>query len=67
MVGVINAVHAMFYSEDPPVTRAFFRDVLGWPFGEPQDMGFEIGVTIEVPAAGQVLLYQPSYPPSHGL
>jgi predicted enzyme related to lactoylglutathione lyase len=128
---VINAVHALFYSDDAPVTRAFFRDVLGWPFleheesgpgwlifrsgpsevgvhpnswtvdgtttavpihhelsfmcddidqtvaelrakgaevlGEPADLGFGVGVTIQVPAAGEVLLYQPSYPPSHGL
>jgi len=28
---VINAVHTLIYSDDPPATRAFMRDVLGWP------------------------------------
>jgi catechol 2,3-dioxygenase-like lactoylglutathione lyase family enzyme len=30
-VGVITAVHTLIYSDDPPATRAFLRDVLGWP------------------------------------
>jgi catechol 2,3-dioxygenase-like lactoylglutathione lyase family enzyme len=29
---VINAVHLLIYSDDAPATRAFFRDVLGFPF-----------------------------------
>jgi catechol 2,3-dioxygenase-like lactoylglutathione lyase family enzyme len=28
---VINAVHTIVYSDDAEATRAFFRDVLGWP------------------------------------
>jgi catechol 2,3-dioxygenase-like lactoylglutathione lyase family enzyme len=28
---VITAVHTLIYSDDPPATRAFLRDVLGWP------------------------------------
>jgi catechol 2,3-dioxygenase-like lactoylglutathione lyase family enzyme len=28
---VITSVHALIYSDDPPATRAFLRDVLGWP------------------------------------
>jgi len=28
---MITAVHTLVYSEDPEATRAFFRDVLGWP------------------------------------
>ena len=31
---MITALHALLYSEDPPATRAFFRDVLGWPYLE---------------------------------
>jgi predicted enzyme related to lactoylglutathione lyase len=31
---MITAVHALLYSEDPAATRAFFRDVLGWPYLE---------------------------------
>jgi predicted enzyme related to lactoylglutathione lyase len=27
---MIKAVHTLIYSDDPAVTRAFFRDVLGW-------------------------------------
>ncbi|MGZ4675440.1 MAG: VOC family protein [Acidimicrobiia bacterium] len=29
---MITAVHTLVYSDDPEATRAFFRDVLGWPF-----------------------------------
>ena len=28
---MITAVHTLIYSDDAPATRAFFRDVLGWP------------------------------------
>jgi catechol 2,3-dioxygenase-like lactoylglutathione lyase family enzyme len=36
--GVINAVHTLIYSDDPPATRAFLRDVLAWPFVEEPDV-----------------------------
>lgn len=29
---MLTAVHTLIYSSDPPATRAFFRDVLQWPF-----------------------------------
>ncbi len=29
--GVITGFHTIVHSEDPDATRAFFRDVLGWP------------------------------------
>lgn len=28
---MITSMHALIYSDDPPATRAFLRDVLGWP------------------------------------
>ena len=28
---MITSVHTLVYSDDPEATRAFFRDVLGWP------------------------------------
>lgn len=28
---VITSIHNLVYSDDAPATRAFFRDVLGWP------------------------------------
>jgi predicted enzyme related to lactoylglutathione lyase len=31
---MITAVHTLIYSDDAQATRAFFRDVLGWPFVE---------------------------------
>jgi catechol 2,3-dioxygenase-like lactoylglutathione lyase family enzyme len=31
---VIRAVHLLVYSDDAVATRAFLRDVLGWPFVE---------------------------------
>ncbi len=36
---MITALHALLYSEDPPTTRAFLRDVLGWPFLENPESG----------------------------
>ncbi|HLM21580.1 MAG TPA: VOC family protein [Propionibacteriaceae bacterium] len=128
---MITALHALLYSEDPPATRAFFRDVLGWPYledtssepgwlifrsgpseigvhpnswtyggesttvpihhevslmcddlgatmiglsakgaeftSEPVDRGFGLCTTLRVPAAGEILLFQPSYSPSYSL
>jgi catechol 2,3-dioxygenase-like lactoylglutathione lyase family enzyme len=29
---MITAVHALVYAEDAEAARAFFRDVLGWPY-----------------------------------
>jgi len=31
---MITALHALLYSEDPDATRAFLREVLGWPYHE---------------------------------
>lgn len=28
----VTAIHTLVYSDDPAATRAFFRDVLRWPF-----------------------------------
>jgi catechol 2,3-dioxygenase-like lactoylglutathione lyase family enzyme len=36
---VITALHALIYSDDPAATRAFMRDVLGWPYVEHPDSG----------------------------
>ncbi len=38
---MITSIHALIYSDDAPATRAFLRDVLGWPFVE--DVGTETG------------------------
>ena len=35
---MITAVHTLIYSEDAEATRAFFRDVIGWPFVEEPDV-----------------------------
>ena len=34
---MINGFHTLIYSEDPDATRAFLRDVLGWPFLDADD------------------------------
>jgi len=34
---VIRGVHAIVFSSDPEADRAFFRDVLGWPFVDAHD------------------------------
>jgi catechol 2,3-dioxygenase-like lactoylglutathione lyase family enzyme len=31
---MITSIHTLIYSEDPDATRAFLRDVLGWPYVE---------------------------------
>jgi predicted enzyme related to lactoylglutathione lyase len=31
---MITAIHTLIYSDDPAATRAFLRDVLGWPYVE---------------------------------
>lgn len=36
---MINAVHTLVYSDDPTATRAFFKDVLQWPFVSEGDHG----------------------------
>ena len=36
---MITALHALIYSDDPDATRAFLRDVLGWPYVEHADSG----------------------------
>ena len=38
---MIIAIHTLVYSDDAPATRAFFRDILGWPFVD--DVGSETG------------------------
>jgi predicted enzyme related to lactoylglutathione lyase len=38
---MITSIHTLIYSEDPAATRAFLRDVLGWPYVE--DAGSEPG------------------------
>jgi predicted enzyme related to lactoylglutathione lyase len=38
---MITSLHTLIYSDDPPATRAFLRDVVGWPFVE--DSGGEPG------------------------
>ena len=34
---MIKAIHTLIYSDDSEATRAFLRDVLGWPFVEEPD------------------------------
>jgi catechol 2,3-dioxygenase-like lactoylglutathione lyase family enzyme len=127
----IKAIHTLIYSDDPPATRAFLRDVLGWPCvehpesepgwlifrtgpselgvhatsgthegheysyplhhsvslmcdditatvaeleakgaeftGPPEDYGFGIGTNLKLPAAGEVLLYEPRHPEAYDL
>jgi predicted enzyme related to lactoylglutathione lyase len=38
---MITSIHTLIYSDDAPATRAFLRDVVGWPWVE--DAGSEPG------------------------
>lgn len=40
---MITAVHTLMYSDDPAATRAFFKDVLQWPFVSDEDSGGDGG------------------------
>jgi catechol 2,3-dioxygenase-like lactoylglutathione lyase family enzyme len=31
---MITSIHTLIYSDDAPATRAFLRDVIGWPYVE---------------------------------
>ncbi len=127
---MISAVHTLVYADDAEAARAFFRDVLGWPFidahggwlifrtgpselgvhptsggegaGEPawstrqhheislvcddivqtvaeleakgteftreiRDDGFGLTITLKVPGAGEILLYQPKHATAYDL
>jgi hypothetical protein len=35
--------------------------------GQPSDQGWGIGINLRIPGAGDVLLFQPRYQPSHSL
>jgi hypothetical protein len=50
---MITAIHALVYSDDATATRAFFKDVLRWPFvseGEHGDAGTGSGTGGKDPA-----------------
>ena len=50
---MITAIHALIYSDDATATRAFFKEVLQWPFvsdGERGDAGTDTGTGGEDPA-----------------
>ncbi|WP_026927749.1 VOC family protein [Granulicoccus phenolivorans] len=129
---MITAIHTLVYSDDPTATRAFFKDVLQWPFspeesgdpadwlifatgpselgvhptggehegrayasprhhqialmcddldktvrelrgrgatftGNTSDMGWGIGIELQVPGADDMLLYQPRHAPAYHL
>lgn len=125
---MITSVHTLIYSDDPEATRAFLRDVLGWPYAEwepgwlmfktgpselgihptsgtheggkysyprhhsvslmcddveatvieleakgatfsgaIQDLGFGLGIMLELPGAGNILLYEPKHPTAYDL
>ncbi len=36
---MIAAIHLLIYSDDAEATRAFLRDVIGWPYVEEPDSG----------------------------
>ena len=40
---MITSVHMLVYSDDPTATRAFFRDVLRWPFVSDEASGGDGG------------------------
>ena len=40
---MITSIHTLIYSDDPVATRAFLRDVIGWPFVEDTSTGTDSG------------------------
>lgn len=53
---MITSIHTLIYSDDPPATRAFLRDVLGWPHVEHAES-----------EQGWLMLYQPHHPTAYDL
>ena len=125
---MITGVHTLVYADDAEAARAFFRDVLEWPFvdahggwlifrtepselgvhptvsehggerfvseqhheisllcddieqtvadltakgarfqGGIEDRGFGLTVMLEIPGAGEMMLYEPKHPLAHNL
>ena len=125
---MITGVHTLVYADDPEAARAFFRDVLDWPFvdahegwlifktgpselgvhpasaehdgevfespvhheisllcddieqtvadltargaqfsGPVENRGFGLTVMLQIPGAGEMMLYQPRHPIAHSL
>ncbi len=54
---MITAVHTLIYSDDPAATRAFFKDVLRWPFVSDEASG---GPGSEDPASWLIFASGPS-------
>lgn len=69
---MITSIHTMLYSDDPAATRAFLRDVLGWPFVDHDNSGWlifgcgrsEMGVH---PTSGEWEGSTFSYPKHHSI
>jgi catechol 2,3-dioxygenase-like lactoylglutathione lyase family enzyme len=53
--------------DDVRATRAELESKGATFSDEIQDLGFGLGTTLELPGAGGILLYEPAYPPAHGL
>lgn len=57
---MIIAAHTLVYSNDPPATRAFFKDVLRWPFvNDPGSSGTR-GVAVDDPSNWLIFATGPS-------
>ncbi|KAB7745113.1 VOC family protein [Nostocoides sp. F2B08] len=60
---MITAIHTLVYSDDPTATRAFFKDVLQWPFvseGDRGDAGTGTGTGGQDPADWLIFRTGPS-------
>jgi catechol 2,3-dioxygenase-like lactoylglutathione lyase family enzyme len=60
---MITAIHTLVYSDDATATRAFFKDVLQWPFvseGEHGDAGTGTGTGGQDPAEWLIFATGPS-------
>ncbi|MDF3045773.1 MAG: hypothetical protein K0R30_2001 [Ornithinibacter sp.] len=60
---MITAIHTLVYSDDATATRAFFKDVLQWPFvseGEQGDAGTGSGTGGEDPTEWLIFRTGPS-------
>lgn len=60
---MITAIHTLVYSDDPTATRAFFKDVLQWPFvseGARGDAGTGRGTGGDHPAEWLIFRTGPS-------
>ena len=57
---MIRGAHMIIYTADAEANRAFFRDVLAWPFVDAHD-GWGRLTHLTLPGGGKLGIYEPQH------